>query len=36
VAAGYTRHVPKPVDPGELTALIAGVAEPPGRARPAS
>jgi CheY-like chemotaxis protein len=30
LAAGYSMHVPKPVDPGELTAIIAGVA---GRAR---
>jgi signal transduction histidine kinase/ActR/RegA family two-component response regulator len=32
VAAGFTMHVPKPVDPGELTAIVAdlaGVAEPP-------
>ena len=26
VAAGFTMHVPKPVDPGELTAIVAGVA----------
>jgi CheY-like chemotaxis protein len=25
VAAGYSMHVPKPVDPGELTAIIASV-----------
>jgi CheY-like chemotaxis protein len=24
--AGYNMHVPKPVDPGELTTIIAGVA----------
>jgi signal transduction histidine kinase/ActR/RegA family two-component response regulator len=24
--AGYTMHVPKPVDPGELTTIVAGVA----------
>ncbi|HET7217130.1 MAG TPA: ATP-binding protein [Vicinamibacterales bacterium] len=29
LAAGFTMHVPKPVDPGELTAIIAGVARPP-------
>jgi hypothetical protein len=29
--AGYTMHVPKPVDPGELTAIIASVAGRPGR-----
>jgi signal transduction histidine kinase/ActR/RegA family two-component response regulator len=26
LAAGYTMHVPKPVDPGELTAIVAGLA----------
>jgi signal transduction histidine kinase/ActR/RegA family two-component response regulator len=26
LAAGYNMHVPKPVDPGELTAIIASVA----------
>ena len=26
VAAGFSMHVPKPADPGELTAIIAGVA----------
>jgi CheY-like chemotaxis protein len=31
LAAGYSMHVPKPVDPGELTAIIASVA---GRSRP--
>jgi len=25
LAAGYSMHVPKPVDPGELTAIVAGV-----------
>jgi len=25
LAAGYSMHVPKPVDPGELTAIIASV-----------
>jgi CheY-like chemotaxis protein len=27
LAAGYNMHVPKPVDPGELTAIIAGLAD---------
>jgi signal transduction histidine kinase/CheY-like chemotaxis protein len=27
LAAGYTMHVPKPVDPGELTAIVASAAE---------
>ena len=26
ISAGYSMHVPKPVDPGELTAIIASVA----------
>jgi len=26
VAAGFSMHVPKPVDPIELTPMIAGVA----------
>ena len=26
VRAGYDMHVPKPVDPGELTAIVASVA----------
>jgi CheY-like chemotaxis protein len=26
LTAGYSMHVPKPVDPGELTAIIASVA----------
>jgi CheY-like chemotaxis protein len=35
LAAGYSMHVPKPVDPGELTAIIASVAaRPPQVARP--
>jgi CheY-like chemotaxis protein len=25
LAAGYSMHVPKPVDPGEFTAIIAGI-----------
>jgi len=29
LSAGYNMHVPKPVDPGELTAIIAGVALKP-------
>jgi hypothetical protein len=29
LAAGYSMHVPKPVDPGELTAIIASVAGRP-------
>jgi len=29
LAAGYSMHIPKPVDPGELTAIIAGVAARP-------
>jgi signal transduction histidine kinase/ActR/RegA family two-component response regulator len=29
LAAGFTMHVPKPVDPGELTTLIAGIAGRP-------
>jgi CheY-like chemotaxis protein len=29
LAAGYSMHVPKPVDPGELTAIIASVAVRP-------
>jgi hypothetical protein len=27
LTAGYTMHVPKPVDPGELTTIIASVAQ---------
>jgi signal transduction histidine kinase/ActR/RegA family two-component response regulator len=27
LAAGYTMHVPKPVDPGELTTIVASAAE---------
>jgi CheY-like chemotaxis protein len=26
LAAGYDMHVPKPVDPGELTAIVASLA----------
>ena len=26
LAAGYSMHVPKPVDPGELTTIVASVA----------
>jgi CheY-like chemotaxis protein len=26
LAAGFDMHVPKPVDPGELTAIVAGIA----------
>ena len=26
LSAGYDMHVPKPVDPGELTAIVASVA----------
>jgi len=29
LTAGYNIHVPKPADPAELTALIAGLAAPP-------
>ena len=29
LAAGYSMHVPKPVDPGELTTIIASVAARP-------
>jgi signal transduction histidine kinase/ActR/RegA family two-component response regulator len=31
LAAGYSMHVPKPVDPGELTAIIASLAQRPSR-----
>jgi signal transduction histidine kinase/ActR/RegA family two-component response regulator len=31
LTAGYNMHVPKPVDPGELTAIIASVASGPAR-----
>ena len=35
LAAGFSRHVPKPVDPGELTAIIADLARLAGlRVRP--
>ena len=27
--AGFSMHVPKPVDPGELTAIVASVAAQP-------
>ena len=27
IAAGFNMHVPKPVDPRELTTIIAGIAE---------
>jgi signal transduction histidine kinase/ActR/RegA family two-component response regulator len=30
LVAGFDMHVPKPVDPGELTAIVAGVAGAPG------
>jgi CheY-like chemotaxis protein len=33
LAGGFNMHVPKPVDPGELTAIIAGVASQPERPR---
>ena len=29
IAAGFDMHVPKPVDPGELTAIIAGISDRP-------
>jgi len=29
LAAGFTMHVPKPVDPGELTAIVAGIIDRP-------
>jgi len=29
LTAGYSMHVPKPVDPGELTTIIASVAARP-------
>lgn len=32
LSAGYNMHVPKPVDPGELTAIIGSVAARPPRA----
>ena len=31
LAAGYDMHVPKPIDPGELTTIIASVAGTPAR-----
>jgi signal transduction histidine kinase/ActR/RegA family two-component response regulator len=33
LAAGYSMHVPKPVDPGELTSIVAGLAGQLGVAR---
>jgi signal transduction histidine kinase/ActR/RegA family two-component response regulator len=33
LAAGYRMHVPKPVDPGELTAIVASVVPDHSRAR---
>jgi CheY-like chemotaxis protein len=30
LSAGYNMHVPKPVDPGELTVILASVAPPRG------
>jgi signal transduction histidine kinase/ActR/RegA family two-component response regulator len=33
LAAGYNMHVPKPVDPGELTAIVGSVAGPSRAAR---
>ena len=32
LAAGYSMHVPKPVDPGELTTIVASVASRPPQA----
>ena len=32
LSAGFSMHVPKPVDPGELTSIIASVAGQPERA----
>jgi CheY-like chemotaxis protein len=34
LAAGFAMHVPKPVDPGELTAIVAGVTAASQRERP--
>jgi signal transduction histidine kinase/ActR/RegA family two-component response regulator len=34
LAEGFTMHVPKPVDPGELTAIVAGIAGQPERPQP--
>jgi signal transduction histidine kinase/CheY-like chemotaxis protein len=40
ISAGFNMHVPKPVDPGELTAIVAGIAGradmPPARSAPIS
>jgi CheY-like chemotaxis protein len=33
IDAGFTMHIRKPVDPGELTSIIAGIADPP-KSRP--
>jgi hypothetical protein len=33
LTAGYSMHVPKPVDPGELTTIIASLAARPSRAQ---
>jgi CheY-like chemotaxis protein len=33
LTAGYSMHVPKPVDPGELTTIIASLAARPARAQ---
>ena len=33
LAAGFSMHVPKPVDPGELTTIVASVAGRPGQPR---
>jgi signal transduction histidine kinase/ActR/RegA family two-component response regulator len=33
LAAGYNMHVPKPVDPGELTAIVASLAARPSQTR---
>jgi signal transduction histidine kinase/ActR/RegA family two-component response regulator len=33
LTAGYSMHVPKPVDPGELTTIIASLATRPSRAQ---
>ncbi len=34
LAGGFTMHVPKPVDPGELTTIIAGIAAQPEESQP--
>jgi len=33
LTAGYSMHVPKPVDPGKLTTIIASLAARPSRAQ---